>query len=150
MTKQIIPIGEPDVAKSTGVRGKKFLAPSSTTLVSVDHDLHQKGRLTAPVYLKCAIPDSAEKSFYRGQVNVIVNDSVFQSSYHMRHAAAVVKQIRNLDEKPTLLLKYSDGETDHRNLLEHVKCAAICIFKELDLDFYVAARCAQVKAGLIQ
>ena len=39
-------------------------------------------------------------------------------------------------------MKYTDGGTDQRNTLEAVKVASICLFKELNLDLLVAARCA--------
>ena len=41
-----------------------------------------------------------------------------------------------------VLLKYTDGGTDQRNTLQHVKCANICLFKQLDLDMLIAVRCA--------
>jgi len=75
--KAKVPIGEPGVALSTGVRGKASLAPTSSTLVATDHDLHQKGSLTPSVYFSCEIPENINQSFYRGQVTTIVNDSVF-------------------------------------------------------------------------
>ena len=140
--KAKIPIGEPNLALSTGVRGKKSIAPTNSVLVAADHDLHHKGSLTPSVYMRCEVPDSIEKSFYHGNVTTIINDSVFQQSTPMRHAAAMVKQVKSLEEQPSVILKFSDGGTDHRNTLESVKCSAICLFKELDLDMYIAARCA--------
>lgn len=128
---------------STGVRGKKVLALTRTTLAATDHDLHHNGSLhvISSVYMQCDVPDSIDKPFYRAKVTVVVNDSVFQSSNPMKHATALLKEIQNLQEKPMVVLKFSDGGTDHRTNLEHVKLAAICLFKELDLDLYVAARC---------
>ncbi len=41
-----------------------------------------------------------------------------------------------------MFLKLSDGGTDHRNTLEAVKISAICMFKELDIDMHIEARCA--------
>ena len=41
-----------------------------------------------------------------------------------------------------ILLKYSDGGTDHRTTLEAVRCAAICLFKEYNFDLLILARCA--------
>ena len=41
-----------------------------------------------------------------------------------------------------ILLKYSDGGTDHRTTLEAIRCAAICLFKEYNLDVLILARCA--------
>lgn len=142
--KAKVPFGEPGVGLSTGVRGKTSLTPTASTLVATDHDLHKKGSLTPSVYFKCEIPSSIHESFYRGLVTTVVNDSVFQSSNPTRHAAAMVGLVKanNTVTAPNTTLKFTDGGTDHGNTLESVKCAAICIFKELDLDMYIAARCA--------
>jgi hypothetical protein len=77
----------------------------------------------------------------RGVVTTIINDSVFQASSPFRHAAAQVKILQKADS-PKILMKFTDGGTDQRNNLESVKCAQICLFKELDLDLLVLARCA--------
>ena len=140
--KAKVPIGEPGVAIASGVRGRKTLAPSSTTIASMDHDVHHVGSLTPSVYLECAIPATVGESFYRGTVTVIVNDSVFQACSPFRHAATLVKMLKEKDEKPHVLLKFSDGGTDQRNTLESVVCSLICVFKELDLDMLIAGRCA--------
>lgn len=49
-----------------------------------------------------------------------------------------------MDNKPIpkVILGFSDGGTDQRNTLESVKSACICLFKELDLDMLIIARCA--------
>jgi len=36
----------------------------------------------------------------------------------------------------------TDGGTDHRYMLEAVQCAAICMFKEFNLDMVTLSRCA--------
>ena len=41
-----------------------------------------------------------------------------------------------------VLMKFTDGGVDQRNSLESVKCSSICIFKELNLDMMILARCA--------
>ena len=137
--KAKVPVGEPGCAVSTGVRGKKTLAPSTTTLSSLDHDM-TKASLTPSVVLKCAIPNEAGKSFVRGQVTTITNDSVFQTSSPFRHGAAIAKLLAT--DNTSVVLKYTDGGTDQRNTLESVKCATICLFKELTLDMVILARCA--------
>ena len=140
--KAKIHLGEPGAVLSTGVRGKKSLAPSQTTIAALDHDVHHKGSLTPSVYLNCEIPDDPSKSFVRGNVTTILNYSVFQVSTPLRHAVALVREVKKLDQLPGVLLKFADGRTDQRNTLESVKCSLICVFKELDLDMLVAARCA--------
>ena len=133
--KAKVPIGEPGFAVSTGVRGKQTIAPTSTTLVAGDQDM-TKSSLTPSVTLDIKIPSNVEESFVRGKVSVTVNDSVFQSSN-------AVSLSRLLHERHVnVLLKYTDGGVDHRNTLEAVKCAAICLFKEHNLDMLVLCRCA--------
>ena len=97
--------------------------------------------LTPSVYLQCAIPISPDKSFVRGKVTTIINDSVFQTSSPFRHTAALIKMLHHQDQIK-VLMKFSDGGTDQRNTLEAVKCASICLFKELNLDMLILARCA--------
>lgn len=138
--KAKISFGEPGVVLSTGVRGKETLVPSSTTLAACDHDVHKKGSLTPSVILKCDVPSDNKQSFYRGQVITFVNDSTFESSTPFRHAASLVAA--QTEAVPGALLLFTDGGTDHRNTIEAVKCSLICLFKRLDLDLLIAARCA--------
>lgn len=140
--KAKIPVGESDAPISTGVRGKKTLAPVSTTLAAKDHDMH-KSSLTPSVILQCDVPNAVNQSFVRGTVTNIVNDSVFEMSSPFRHAAALIKVFLNSPQKDAkILMKFTDGGTDQRNTLESVVCASICIFYELDLDMMILARCA--------
>ena len=137
--KAKVPIGEPGFAVSTGVRGKQTIAPTSTTLVAGDHDM-TKSSLTPSVTLDIKIPSNVEEFFVRGKVSVTVNDSVFQSSNAFRHAVSLSRLLH--ERHVNVLLKYTDGGVDHRNTLEAVKCAAICLFKEHNLDMLVLCRCA--------
>ena len=99
-----------------------------------------KSSLTPSVVLNCELPDNVEKSCVRGKVSVTVNDSVFQSSNPFRHAATVTKVLEN--QPVSVLMLYTDGGTDHRNTLVSVQCSCISIFKELDVDLFILARCA--------
>lgn len=128
---------------STGVRGKKTFAPVSVDLESLDHDM-TKCSLCPSVYLECKIPEDTQQSFVRGQVNVVVNDSVFQSSSPFRQAAILCSILAKRDSIPNILLRFSDGGTNQRNTLKLVKCAAICIFREMNLDMLILCRCAPV------
>ena len=121
--KAKVPYGSPCVFVSTGVHGKKTIAPVNTTLGALDHNMTNSS-LTPSVYLP------PNKSFVRGQVSVIVNDSVFQTSSPFRHSAALNKIIDESEVK------------DQRNTLESVQCASICLFMELNLDMLILARCA--------
>ena len=138
--KAKVPFGEPGTSMSSGVRGKKTLAPSTTTLVAADHDQLSKGSLTPSVSLQVEIPDNISKSFYRGQVTVEVQDAVFQPSSPMRHAASL-RPLLQEDPKPILIL-FTDGGPDHRLTYESVKVSLIALFKATNLDMIIAGRCA--------
>ena len=43
---------EPGHVLSAGVRGRKSLCPSTSTIVAEGHDMHKKGSLTLSVYLQ--------------------------------------------------------------------------------------------------
>ena len=99
-----------------------------------------KASLTPSVALQCELPKDAKLSFVQGQVTVAVNDSVFESSTPFRHAAVLAKIAQG--KNPKVILKFTDGGTDQRNNLESDMCSDICIFKELNVDLLVHARCA--------
>ena len=122
------------------MRGKKTLAPTQTTLGALDHDMSSKGSITPSVVLKCQVPKSADDSFVRGNVMVALNDSVFQQASPFRHAV-VLNKILSI-HCPPILLKFTDSGTDQRNTLVSVKCAAICLFRERNLDMLILVRCA--------
>lgn len=136
-----MPFGESGAAVSTAVRGKKSIVPTATSLVGMDNDMN-KGSLTPSVNLLCEIPSSIDTSFVRGKVFTAVNDSVLQSANPFRHAAFTANVLANREERKPILLKYTDGGTDQRNNLESVRCANICLFREMNLDMLIHVRCA--------
>ena len=139
--KAKVKVGEPDKPISTGVRGRESIASVASTLTALDHDMG-KASITPSVILQVSKEvKSVDESFVRGKVGVTLNDSVFEGSNPFRHAAMLVKFLER-GEIPNILLKYSDGGTDQRNTLESVRCATICLFKELNLDMVIASRCA--------
>ena len=139
--KAKVHVGEPTAPVSTGVRGRTSIVPLSTTLEALGHDLH-KSSLTPNIVLKCDIPVTIDRSFVQGNVYYTVSDSVFQSSSQFRHGVMLKHVVSSLPDMPSVLMKYTDGGTDQRNNLESVKIATICLFKELDLDLLITARCA--------
>lgn len=139
--KSKVDYGEPGMAISTGVRGRKSLVPVASNLSALDHDVASKGSLTPSVCLKIDVPDDPLDSFYRGQVFVTLKDSIFQSSSPFRHAAELMTILNDTDIKPYLLM-YTDGGPDHRTTYAAVKLSLIILFKLLDLDILIAARTA--------
>jgi hypothetical protein len=136
-----VDFGEPGQAIQTGVRGKKAIVPTGTSLSALDHDLQSKGSLTPSVCLKIDLPDDITGSFYRGEVCVTYKDSVFESSSPFRHAVEIEKFLRKSEIKPVLIL-FSDGGPDHRLTYHSVKLSLIVLFKRLGVDTLIALRTA--------
>lgn len=138
--KAKVPFEEPGAAVSTAVRGKKSIVPTAASLVAMDHDM-KKGSLVPSVNLLCEIPSSIHMSFVRGKVFTAVNDSVLQSVNPFRPAASQPRFLLTEKRRKPILLKYTDGGTDQRNNLESVRCANICLFREMNLDMLIHVRC---------
>lgn len=119
------------------MRGRRILAPASSTVSALDHDQNSKGGLTPSVILQVDIPGDLSSSFYQGNVCVVVNDTVFSSSSPFRHAAS----IRGVVASKPIALLYTDGGPDHRLTYESVKMSLIGLFLATDLDMLVACRC---------
>ena len=114
-----VPVGEPGAPVSTGVRGKKALAPTTSTFSALDHDM-SKASMTPSVVLECEIAENANKSFGCGTVTVAVNDTALETSSPMRHAAMLVEIAENKDKK--IIMKFTDGGTDQRNSSSSAVC----------------------------
>ncbi|CAG2220390.1 unnamed protein product [Mytilus edulis] len=140
--KAKIDFGEPGMAVSSGVRGKKSIVPSNVSLSALDHDLQTKGSVTPSVSLDVSIPESIDDTFYRGKVSVIYKDSIFMPSSSWRHATEICQMLQASGEVPPLVILFSDGGPDHRITYHAVKLSLIVMFKKLDLDMLVAGRTA--------
>ena len=140
--KAKVRVGEPGTAVSTGVRGRMGIVPTSTTLGALDHDMQSKASLVPSVILECNIPYAVDESFVQGQVHTAINNAVFQVASGFRHAASTIRLMKEKQQPPPVIMKFTDGGTEQRNNLELVKCASIIILKELNLDMYIFARCA--------
>ena len=142
--KAKIPIGKPGCPISTGVRGKKMIVPTSTTLSALDHDIEALGNIIPTVFQQPEIPEKLEGSWYRGKVSIDVHDAVFEQSSAYRYPATIIKmsgQATNAKHSP-YHFKFSDGGTEHRTILVKVQLGLIALFKMLNLDMVIAARCA--------
>lgn len=54
----------------------------------------------------------------------------------------LIRNIIELDELKPIVFKFSDGGTEHRNILIKVQLSLIAVFKLLNLDMLVSCRCA--------
>ena len=92
--KCTIPLGEPELPQSTGVRPHhRSLGLIGTANVSLDHDFHTAG-VVPPECVLVNILDNSRDSFYGGTIHVTVKDKVFQPSTTLRHTVEIVKIIR--------------------------------------------------------
>ena len=138
--KAKIPYGEPGRPTSTNVRSRPSLVLKDCPLTAIDHD-HTKGSLTPSVILRCTIPEKSSGSFYQGQADVRLKDSVFQRSSPFRHMAELSASVTlNGQPCPPVVFAYTDGGCDHRVTCRSVQLAYIAFFIHEDLDLLVAAR----------
>lgn len=130
--KAKIPVGEPSNSISTGVRGLKFIAPGGTTYAALDHDMNRKTSIISTVYIRPTTPPA-------------VQDAVLDQSTPFQNDAATIKLSRASGlEQP------SDGGAEHRNVLTKVQLSLIAIFKELNLEMLIAARCAPGQSWVVE
>ena len=143
--KAKVSFGEPGSAISSGVRGKRTIVPTTTTLGSLDHDVDHKGSIIPTVNMVCDIPDDISGTFYRGNVHVTFKESVFQPSCSYRAILELIQLLRSEGFDNTVtkhLYLFTDGGPEHRVCFESVKIPLIMLFKELGLESLVAIRTA--------
>ncbi|KAK3095270.1 hypothetical protein FSP39_012504 [Pinctada imbricata] len=147
--KAVVPIGEPGIPISTGVRGhNKVMAPASgPALVATDHDFHNAGIIPSVAFVS-DIPVNPNDSFFQGKIYVTVKDKIFQHSTPFRHATELLRIIRNnysdegVDLDVPILCLMTDGGPDHRLTYETVKASLVLLFMQADLDMLIAIRTA--------
>ena len=93
--KAQVNFGEPGFMISSGVRGKKSIVPTTTTLGSLEHDVNQKGSIIPIVTLICDVPVDMSSSFCRGNVHVTLKESVFQPSCSYRFGLELIQLLRS-------------------------------------------------------
>ena len=141
--KHKIPIGE-GVVTSTGVRNKKSIVGTNTTLVASDHDF-TKLSLTPSVIFFIDVPQTIEHSFYHGKVFVSYKDTLFQPSSAIRHTTEFYSAIQTYyasNTIPPILCIYTDGGPDHRTTFGSVQISLLCLFLCGNFDILIALRTA--------
>ncbi|WAQ96534.1 hypothetical protein MAR_029224 [Mya arenaria] len=138
--KAIVPIGEPSVPISTGVRGhnKVLTQNDGPRLVASDHDFHIGG-IVPSVVLVSDISENPSDSFFIGHVFVSSKDKVFEPSTPFRHATELTRLLQenfyenSLDLDHSVLCILTDGGPDHRLTYDSVKTSLLEIFLHLIL-----------------
>ena len=74
--KAKIPVGEPALPMSMGVRARPNIMLGKNKAMALDHDQNSGGSLTPSVIFKCNILSETARLFYKGQLNVIIKDTV--------------------------------------------------------------------------
>lgn len=137
--KAAIPIGFPSTPVSATRRQRKVLhaglAPGE--LSAADHDVIPM-HLTPSVSIMLEPPDE-NQNWYSGKPEVIIKDSIFQPSNAFRHAAEIMKRIKNEPCKEYLFFG-TDGGPDHNLINIQVILSYLAIFLLSDADLLVACR----------
>ncbi|SMN01555.1 hypothetical protein SPONL_2127 [uncultured Candidatus Thioglobus sp.] len=145
--KAIIPIGEPDLPISTGVRGhnRSIVPTHGSKLEALDHDFHIHG-VVPSVALFVDIPDDVHGNFYAGSTFVTCKDKVTQASSALRHVTELMSIITThfstdgLQSTAPILVLVTDGGPDHRITFASVKISLLALFLGLNLDMLIAVR----------
>ena len=116
---------------SAEVRGRESITPKSVSLEALDHDI-PKSSFTPNVALRL----HQLIKLWLGEM-FITPSLIASFSRHLPFVRELCKIIKELEDVPPNLMKYTNGGTDQRNALESVKVASICLFKELYLDFVI-------------
>ena len=102
--------------------------------------------LTPAVILINDIPESIEKSWYRGKACVGIKMTATDPSSALRNATEIAKVLINKygskEAVPPILILYTDGGPENRTTFLSVKIALICLQKFLNLDQALAVRTA--------
>ncbi|CAB4445005.1 unnamed protein product [Rhizophagus irregularis] len=140
--KYKVPIGE-GVATSTGVRNKKSLVNTNSTLVASDHDFTKLSLISSVIFL-IDVPTTIEESFYHENVFVLYKDTIFQPSNAIRHATEFfnVIQMHYISTIPPILCLYTDGGPDHQTTFGSVQISLIYLFLRSDFDILIALHIA--------
>ena len=140
--KTIVPVGEPGLPISTGVRGhNRSLVLSSCFLSVLDHDFHIHG-VVPSVCLMVQIHSHLWISFFSGQVYVVNKNKVTQPSSALRHSAELSKIVLQeccaTGSNKSVLVVMSDGGPDHRLSYGSVQVALLALFIHSKLDVLIA------------
>ena len=77
-----------------------------------DHDF-TKFSLVPSVTLNINIPNEVARSWYTGDVSVIIKEAAFEPSSPYRHSCEMYKLVHGSQIQPIMFI-YSDGGPDHR------------------------------------
>jgi hypothetical protein len=108
-----VDIGEPDQPTAATQNPGKSWVQSDMVVGEGQHSFH-KTNLTPSVRLIHHIPEDITGSFYRGEPQVSIKDSIFEHSTSARHATELLQMFRIRPElvKEVLILT-NDGGVDH-------------------------------------
>lgn len=117
---------------------KETLVQTGSQLSVFSYEVSRKGSITPAVSLRVNIIDDPDRSFYKGQVFVTYNDSVFQPSSPVGHVAELKSMFRAEEDLSPVLMIFSDGSQDHRLNYHSVKLSLIILFKNVYLNMLIA------------
>ena len=139
--KHRVKVGEPNFPVAAVERGRHVIVSSHETFEVGDHDFC-KFSLIPSVILINDIPETAEGSWYRGQVIIGIKEAAFEPSSPIRHATELHKCLAHRMENRHILFLYADGGPDHRLTYLTVQLSLIALYLTLNLDVLIAGRTA--------
>lgn len=139
--KHKLKVGEPNCPVAAAERGRRVPVRANQFLTVADHDFTKFG-LVPSVILVNDLPEEISGSWYRGQVHVLLKDTVFEPSSPFRHACELYNVLQSSSVSKSVLFIYADGGPDHRLTYVSVQFSLVCLFRKMDLDYLCAGRTA--------
>ena len=139
--KHKLKVEEPNCPVAAAERGRRVPVRANQFMTVADNDFTKFG-LVPSVILVNDLPEEISGSWYRGQVHVLLKDTVFQPSSPFRHACELYNVLQSSSVSKSVLFIYADGGPDHRLTYVSVQLSLICLFLKMDLDYLCAGRTA--------
>ena len=126
--KHRMKVGEPGYPVAAVERGRRVIVKMGTSFEVADHDF-TKFSLIPSVVLQNAIPDDITGSWYQGKVFVTLKEATFEASSPMRHMAELSAILDSLSCDKKILMIYTDGGPDHRDLFVSSSYPDCCFYE---------------------
>ena len=136
---------EPNFSLAALPRGRRVLVDNNESFQVGDHDFSTIS-LISTVILVNDMPESVDKSWYRGKacvgINISSTDPSIASQNVTKVADVLIEKVATKEAVPPVLILYTDGGPEHRTTFLSVRIALVCLQKYLDLDQVLAVRTA--------
>ena len=138
--KRSIPVGNPGSCIQAVEKTRKVMTQVNGQWVALDHGWSMNN-IVPSVVLKIQIPDAVSKSWYQGEVRVILKDKTFgNTDAAMRHTVENAIVCKDLGDVTPIMCHVHDGASDYNMTLGGALLAHIADFVTTGADMVISMR----------